>query len=128
MVGKLTGRAGNNVGRADRQHRADREADLIARVAGWPATMRQVFTLRKVYGQSPDEIARTLNLSASAVEQHLIAAVLACAGLRPAGLPPAGLAAGNSCGGAARSLARVPSLDVSESEGINSNSTEPTPC
>jgi hypothetical protein len=74
IVGKLTGRAGNNVGRADRRVRA--------LVAGWPTAMRQVFTLRKVYEQSPAEIARTLGLSESDVERHRVQAALACGGCR----------------------------------------------
>src|SRR6202043_2586233 len=59
----------NGVGRADRR--------LIARVAAWPPRMRQVFTLRKVYEQSPPDIARRLGLSEAEVERCLIAAALA---------------------------------------------------
>ena len=67
--------AGNGVGRADREELQR----VIALVADWPATMRQVFTLRKVYEQRPAEIARTLGLSDREVEQYLIDAALACA-------------------------------------------------
>ena len=53
---------------------------LIARVADWPTPMREVFTLRKVYGLRPRTIARTLGLSEHEVERCLIAAALACSG------------------------------------------------
>jgi len=55
---------------------------LIARVADWPTPMRQVFTLRKVYGLHPRSIARRLGLSDAEVERALIAAALACAAHR----------------------------------------------
>jgi DNA-directed RNA polymerase specialized sigma24 family protein len=54
---------------------------LVARVATWPAPMRQVFTLRKVYGLAPPQIARRLGLTDAQVERHLIAAALAVSGL-----------------------------------------------
>ena len=52
---------------------------LAQAVAGWPTSMRQVFTLRKVYGLAPPEIARRLGLTELDVERHLVAAALACA-------------------------------------------------
>jgi hypothetical protein len=52
---------------------------VIALVAGWPDRMRQVFTLRKVYGLHPRSVARRLGLSDAEVERYLIAAALACA-------------------------------------------------
>ena len=74
--------------RAERDVRDDADPDdvqrLIARVANWPTPMRQVFTLRKVYGLRPRTIARTLGLSDADVERHLVDAALACSGLRPA--------------------------------------------
>ena len=65
---------------------------LMRSVATWPTAQRQVFTLRKVYGLRPCDIARTLGLSAAEVERHLIAAALACgrhlASARDCGEPP----------------------------------------
>jgi hypothetical protein len=55
---------------------------LVALATDWPAPMRQVFTLRKVYGLCPSIIARRLSLPDEDVERHLIAAALACASLR----------------------------------------------
>jgi DNA-directed RNA polymerase specialized sigma24 family protein len=52
---------------------------LIALAATFPAPMRQVFTLRKVYDHPVGHIARALSLSERDVEQYLIAAALACA-------------------------------------------------
>jgi DNA-directed RNA polymerase specialized sigma24 family protein len=53
---------------------------LRLQIAAWPERMRQVFTLRKVYGLHPRSIARRLGLSEHEVEQDLIGAALACAG------------------------------------------------
>jgi len=67
---------------------ADPEATLLARdelkrlraiVEALPAQQRRVFTLRKVYGLPPGEIAERLGLSVSTVEKHLVKAVRACA-------------------------------------------------
>ena len=67
---------------------ADPEETLVARdelrrlraiVEALPAQQRRVFTLRKVYGMSPLEIAERLGLSVSTVEKHLVKAVRACA-------------------------------------------------
>jgi DNA-directed RNA polymerase specialized sigma24 family protein len=70
--------------RAARSLRAARPIDddlrrLSRLVADWPTPMRRVFTLRKVYGLRPGDIARRLNLTDAEVEQHLIAAARACA-------------------------------------------------
>ena len=60
----------------------DTEAAELARLAAvvktLPAVTRQVFTLRKVYECSHDEIATRLQLSVEAVQAHLITAVEAC--------------------------------------------------
>ena len=67
---------------------ADPEETLVARdelrrlraiVEALPAQQRRVFTLRKVYGMSPQAIAEKLGLSVSTVEKHLVKAVRACA-------------------------------------------------
>jgi RNA polymerase sigma factor (sigma-70 family) len=67
---------------------ADPEATLVARdelrrlraiVEALPAQQRRVFTLRKVYGMSPQAIAERLGLSVSTVEKHLVKAVRECA-------------------------------------------------
>lgn len=67
---------------------ADPEATLVARdelkrlraiVEALPTQQRRVFTLRKVYGLPPAEIAERLGLSVSTVEKHLVKAVRACA-------------------------------------------------
>jgi RNA polymerase sigma-70 factor (ECF subfamily) len=52
---------------------------LRAIVAGLPTQQRRVFTLRKVYGMSPQAIADRLGLSVSTVEKHLVKAVRLCA-------------------------------------------------
>jgi DNA-directed RNA polymerase specialized sigma24 family protein len=52
---------------------------LAHQVAGWPTTQRRVFTLRKVYGLRPGDIARRLGLTELEVEKQLIQAALACA-------------------------------------------------
>ncbi len=61
---------------------ADRESAELHRLAlvakHLPTVTRQVFTLRKVYECSPDDIASRLRLSPSQVEAHLIAAARAC--------------------------------------------------
>jgi RNA polymerase sigma factor (sigma-70 family) len=73
-------------GLADEQ--ADPEATLVARdelrrlraiVEALPTQQRRVFTLRKVYGMSPQAIADRLGLSVSTVEKHLVKAVRLCA-------------------------------------------------
>ncbi len=52
-------------------------------VEGLPTQCRRVFTLRKVYGLSPQEIADRLGLSVSTVEKHLVKAIRLCSeGLR----------------------------------------------
>ena len=67
---------------------ADPEQTLVARdelrrlraiVEALPAQQRRVFTLRKVYGMSPQAIAERLGLSVSTVEKHLVKAVRGCA-------------------------------------------------
>jgi RNA polymerase sigma-70 factor (ECF subfamily) len=67
---------------------ADPETALVARdelkrlraiVEALPTQQRRVFTLRKVYGLAPAEIAERLGLSVSTVEKHLVKAVRACA-------------------------------------------------
>ena len=67
---------------------ADPEETLVARdelrrlraiVEALPAQQRRVFTLRKVYGMSPQAIAEKLGLSVSTVEKHLVKAVRTCA-------------------------------------------------
>jgi RNA polymerase sigma factor (sigma-70 family) len=67
---------------------ADPEQTLVARdelrrlraiVEGLPTQQRRVFTLRKVYGMSPQAIADKLGLSVSTVEKHLVKAVRECA-------------------------------------------------
>jgi len=67
---------------------ADPETTLVARdelkrlraiVEALPTQQRRVFTLRKVYGLPPAEIAERLGLSVSTVEKHLVKAVRACA-------------------------------------------------
>jgi RNA polymerase sigma-70 factor (ECF subfamily) len=50
-------------------------ADAIAEL---PAQCRRVFTLRKVYSLSPDEIAVRLGLSVSTVEKHLVKGLRYC--------------------------------------------------
>lgn len=52
---------------------------LRAIVEGLPPQQRRVFTLRKVYGMSPQAIADKLGLSVSTVEKHLVKAVRLCA-------------------------------------------------
>jgi DNA-directed RNA polymerase specialized sigma24 family protein len=52
---------------------------VIARIQTLPETTRRVATLRKIYGLSEEEIARQLGISAADVEDHLAAAVAACA-------------------------------------------------
>jgi DNA-directed RNA polymerase specialized sigma24 family protein len=57
---------------------SDDDLQRLSRLAAtWPATQRQVFTLRKVYGMRPPDIARRLGLTDAAVDRHLIAAALA---------------------------------------------------
>jgi RNA polymerase sigma-70 factor (ECF subfamily) len=67
---------------------ADPEATLVARdelrrlraiVEALPTQQRRVFTLRKIYGMSPQAIADRLGLSVSTVEKHLVKAVRLCA-------------------------------------------------
>ena len=67
---------------------ADSEQTLVARdelrrlraiVEALPTQQRRVFTLRKVYGMSPQAIAERLGLSVSTVEKHLVKAVRTCA-------------------------------------------------
>lgn len=80
---------------------ADPEATLVARdelrrlraiVEALPTQQRRVFTLRKVYGMSPQAIADRLGLSVSTVEKHLVKAVRLCAQAlaREDDAPPAG--------------------------------------
>ena len=57
------------------------DAELVAlarSVATWPTDQRRVFTLHKVYGLRPGDIARRLGLTESDVEQALVQAALAC--------------------------------------------------
>lgn len=56
----------------------DELRQLRALVAALPTQCRRVFTLRKVYGLSPREIADRLGLSVSTVEKHLVKAVRLC--------------------------------------------------
>ena len=51
---------------------------LLRIVSTLPALTRRVFTLRKVYEYSADEIATRLGLSAEEVDAHLIQAAQAC--------------------------------------------------
>jgi DNA-directed RNA polymerase specialized sigma24 family protein len=69
---------------ADTEAVRDELRALAQQVAQWPTSMRQVFTLRKVYGLRPGDIARRLGLTELDVEQQLIQAALACAGCEPA--------------------------------------------
>jgi RNA polymerase sigma-70 factor (ECF subfamily) len=71
-----------------RDDQADAEATAIGReelrnlarlVSGLPLQRRRVFTLRKIYGLSPAEIAARLGLSVSTVEKHLVKALRTCA-------------------------------------------------
>jgi hypothetical protein len=63
----------------DVERREEAELAALARVArALPDTTRQVFTLRKVYACSQEEIATRLKLSAAEVERHLIQAAIAC--------------------------------------------------
>jgi len=66
---------------------ADAETALIGRdelrllsslVEGLPPQCRRVFTLRKIDGLSPREIAERLGLSVSTVEKHLVKALRIC--------------------------------------------------
>jgi DNA-directed RNA polymerase specialized sigma24 family protein len=68
-------------------HAEDDLRQLVALAARWPKPMREVFTLRKVYGLRPCTIARMLTLSHQDVEHWLISAALACADLGPASHP-----------------------------------------
>jgi RNA polymerase sigma factor (sigma-70 family) len=81
---------------------ADPEATLVARdelrrlraiVEALPTQQRRVFTLRKIYGMSPQAIADRLGLSVSTVEKHLVKAVRLCAEAlaREDDAPPTGL-------------------------------------
>jgi RNA polymerase sigma-70 factor (ECF subfamily) len=54
-------------------------ARLADAVADLPDRCRQVFTLRKVYGFSQQEIAERLRISENTVEQHLTKAARRCA-------------------------------------------------
>lgn len=54
-------------------------ARLAEAVAELPQRCAEVFTLRKVYGFSQQEIARRFGISISTVEQHLVKAVRRCA-------------------------------------------------
>jgi DNA-directed RNA polymerase specialized sigma24 family protein len=51
---------------------------LVALARGLPPDTRRVFTLRKVYGLSPLDIAARLQMSVSEVARHLVIAALAC--------------------------------------------------
>ena len=51
-------------------------ADIVAQL---PERLRQVFTLRKVYGLSHKQIADCLELSVSTVEKHLAKSLRICA-------------------------------------------------
>lgn len=54
---------------------------LVEGAARLPGPVRQVYTLRKVYGLSIEEIARKLRMSEQTVEQHLVEAVRQCANI-----------------------------------------------
>ena len=54
-------------------------ARLAEAVAELPQRCAEVFTLRKVYGLSQQEIAQHFGISVSTVEQHLVKAVRRCA-------------------------------------------------
>jgi RNA polymerase sigma-70 factor (ECF subfamily) len=67
--------------------RPDPQAQLLARdelrrlalvVAGLPPQCRRVFTLRKVYGLSFQEIAARLGITVSTVEKHLVKGLRIC--------------------------------------------------
>jgi DNA-directed RNA polymerase specialized sigma24 family protein len=51
---------------------------LVTLAATFPTPLRRIFTLRKVYGHPPHQIARELNLTEREVQRCLIAAALAC--------------------------------------------------
>lgn len=51
---------------------------LVTAISSLPPQCRKVFTLRKVYGLSPNEIAVRLNLSVSTVEKHITKGLRAC--------------------------------------------------
>ncbi|WP_304277548.1 RNA polymerase sigma factor [Caulobacter segnis] len=51
---------------------------LAEAIAELPTQCRRVFTLRKVYSLSPDEIADRLGLSVSTVEKHLVKGLRYC--------------------------------------------------
>jgi RNA polymerase sigma factor (sigma-70 family) len=54
----------------------EQELELLADIVeSMPPRRREAFTLRKVYGLSQKEIARTLRISVNTVEQHLSSAV-----------------------------------------------------
>lgn len=56
------------------------ELRLLAQlVAALPPQCQRVFTLRKIYGMSPPDIAAELGLSLSTVEKHLLKALRFCA-------------------------------------------------
>jgi len=59
-----------------KQRELERLADMAARFS---QPMRRVFTLRKVYGFSHEEIAKHLGMPREAVEKHLIEAARECA-------------------------------------------------
>jgi RNA polymerase sigma-70 factor (ECF subfamily) len=64
---------------ADRTLEARDDLRLLARlIADLPPQCRRVFTLRKVYGLSHEEIAVRLGLSISTVEKHVIKGLRLC--------------------------------------------------
>jgi DNA-directed RNA polymerase specialized sigma24 family protein len=88
LVSELSSEAGRSFTsslRGARKEPSARYADrnelrrLVALAACFPMPQRHVFTLRKVYGLRPSDIAQVLNLTEHDIERHLIAAALACA-------------------------------------------------
>jgi RNA polymerase sigma-70 factor (ECF subfamily) len=64
---------------AERMLEARDELRLLARlIADLPPQCRRVFTLRKVYGLSHEEIAVRLGLSISTIEKHVIKGLRLC--------------------------------------------------
>lgn len=62
-----------------RRAAATEEIGLVSRaVAVLPEQIREVFILNRLMGLSFSEIAKTMKLSSSTVERHMVKAVLAC--------------------------------------------------
>jgi len=60
-------------------HQANHELQQVdAALRALPERTRHVFLLNRIHGQSYSEIARALDISASAVEKHMMRALQAC--------------------------------------------------